>query len=43
MDARHHISVRELDLSAFHHHYNHNTSISDRINAVPGIKTSAGE
>ena len=41
MDARHHISVRELDLSAFHHHYNYNTSISDRINAVPGIKTSA--
>jgi hypothetical protein len=49
MEARHHISVRELDLSAFHHHHHHHhhylhTSISDRINAaVPGIKTSAGK
>jgi hypothetical protein len=41
--ARHHLSVRELDLSASHHHpYNFNTAISDRINAVPGVKTSAG-
>ncbi|KAI9171080.1 hypothetical protein HJFPF1_00559 [Paramyrothecium foliicola] len=41
METRHHISVRELDLSACHHPYNYNTTISDRINAVPGIKTSA--
>lgn len=36
--AQHMKGVRELDLSACHQH-----SITDRINAVPGLRTSAGE
>ena len=40
MDSRthHHMGVRELDLSACHVN-----SLSDKINAVPGLRTSTGE
>jgi len=37
MDASHHMGVRELDLRACHPN-----SLTERINAVPGLKTSTG-
>jgi hypothetical protein len=38
MDASHHMSIRELDLSSCHPN-----TIADKINAVPVLKTSAGK
>ena len=41
MDAHHHMAttaITELDLSSYHP-----SSIANRINAVPGLKPSAGK
>lgn len=37
MEAPHHMAIRELDLSAYHPN-----PLVDRVNAMPGLKTSAG-
>jgi len=38
MDSFEHMAIKELDLTACHQN-----TIADRINAVPGLKTSTGK